>query len=74
MKKYKLSEGNFNKFLSFFGIKSSERPKSMEDIISNDPKLKKLDKQMGDLNRQAAERVKNDPNLLYLFKRAGIDI
>ena len=46
----------------------------MEDIISNDPKLKKLDKQMGDLNRQAAERVKNDPNLLYLFKRAGIDI
>jgi hypothetical protein len=74
MKKYKLSEGNFSKFLNFFGLGKAQRPKTIDDLINNDPRLTKLDKQMGNLNRQAAARIKSDPHMLALFKKVGVDI
>jgi hypothetical protein len=42
--------------------------------IDNDPRISKLDKEMGDLNRNAAERIRNNPEMLNLFKKAGIEI
>ena len=74
MAKYRLSEGNFDKFLRFFGIGSQQRPKSIEDIIKNDPKLQSIDRQMAALNDKAGERIKNNPLFLYAFKKAGVEI
>ena len=42
--------------------------------IDNDPVLKSIDKNIGDLNRKAADRIRKDPVLLNLFKKAGIEI
>ena len=69
MAKYKLSEGNFDKILSFFGLKN--KPKKIGDIIDNDPVLKQIDKKMSDLNKSATERLKKDPRMVKLFKDAG---
>ena len=73
MAKYKLSEGNFDKFLSFFGIKKDDRPQNIDDIISSDPKLAKIDKELGNINREAAERIKKSPELRKMFKHAGLE-
>ena len=34
---------------------SSRRKKNIDDLIKNDPTLQKLDKEIGDLNRKAAD-------------------
>lgn len=73
MAKYKISEGNFDKFLSFFGIKKNERPQSVDDIIASDPKLAKIDKELGNINREAADIIKKSPQLRKMFKDAGLD-
>ena len=73
MAKYKISEGNFDKFLSFFGLQKNDRPGNIDDIISSDPKLAKIDRELGNLNRQAAERIKRSPELRRMFKAAGLD-
>jgi len=72
MAKYKLTEGNFDKLLYFFGLK--DRPKKIGDIIDNDPVLKQIDKKMADLNKDAADRLKRDPKMVKLFKAAGVSI
>ena len=72
MKKYIISEGNFDKLLQFFGVK--KRPEVIDTLINNDAKLKKLDKEMGDLNRQAADRIRQDDRMRRIFQRAGVDI
>ena len=74
MAKYRLSEGNFDKFLRFFGIDNNKRPKSIEDIIKNDPKLKSIDRQMAKLNDEAGERIRKNPRMMDAFKIAGIEI
>jgi hypothetical protein len=74
MKKYKLSEGNFTKFLNFFGLGTSQRPKTIDDLINSDPRLAKLDKEMGELNKQAGIRIKNNPHMLAMFKKVGVEI
>jgi len=71
MKKYKISEGNFDKFLKFFGLAKAERPQTIDNLIQNDPTLKKLDKEMGDLNRKAADRIRNNPSFKEALKKAG---
>jgi hypothetical protein len=73
MAKYKISEGNLDKFLSFFGIKKNDRPQNIDDIISSDPKLAKIDKELGNINREAAEIIKRSPQLKKMFKDAGLD-
>ena len=71
-KKYKISEGMIKHLLGLFGRK--EKPKDIEAMIDNDPRLRALDKQIGDLNRQAAQRIKSSPDYYNLFKKAGIEI
>jgi len=73
MAKYKISEGNFDKFLSFFGVNKNDRPQKIDDVIASDPKLAKIDKELGNLNRQAAERIKRSPELRRMFKAAGLE-
>ena len=55
-KKYKISRKNLNEFFSFFGKKKA--PDEIRKIIDNDPILKKLDKDIGDINDKAGERMK----------------
>jgi hypothetical protein len=71
-KKYKLSEGNVFKFFGLFG--SKDKPKTIQQVIDNDPKLKALDRQMADLNRKAADSIRNDKDRLAIFKKAGVEI
>lgn len=73
MAKYRISEGNFDKFLSFFGLKKNERPENIDDIIASDPKLAKIDKKLGDLNRQAGDVIRKSPQLRKMFKDAGLE-
>ena len=73
MAKYKISEGNFDKFLSFFGLQKNDRPENIDDIISSDPKLAKIDRELGNLNRQAGEAIRKSPELRRMFKAAGLD-
>lgn len=71
-KKYKISEGMLKSLFGLFGKK--EKPQKVQDLINNDPRLKALDKQIGDLNRQAGQRIKSNPNYYNLLKQAGIEI
>ena len=71
-KKYKISEGFVKTFLGLFGNK--EKPKDIQNLIDNDAKLKQIDKQIGDLNRAAADRMRKDPAMIHLLKRVGIEI
>jgi len=71
-KKYKISESNFSKFFGLFGAK--DKPKNIQQIINNDPRLIALDKKISDLNKQAADSIKRNPRVLDAFKRAGWDI
>ena len=71
-KKYKISEGFIKTFLGLFGNK--QKPKDIADLIDNDPRLKQLDKKIGDLNRAAADDIRNNPKMLQLFKKWGIEI
>jgi hypothetical protein len=73
MAKYKISEGNFDKFLSFFGVNKNHRPKNIDDIIASDPKLAKIDKDLGNINREAADTIKRSPELRRMFKAAGLE-
>jgi hypothetical protein len=70
--KYKISEGMLKNLFGIFGKK--EKPKDVAKMIDNDPRLKALDRQIGDLNRQAAQRIKSTPDFYNLLKKAGIEI
>ena len=58
-----------------FGLKSKgNKNMSMKDIIDNDPVIKKLDKEIGDINDKAGERMKKtlDPGTLAILKKYGL--
>ncbi len=44
-------------FFGLFGKKKSERKKDVNDLIDNDPILKKIDAEINDLNSKAADRL-----------------
>lgn len=71
-KKYKISRKNLNEFFSFFGKKKA--PDEIRKIIDNDPVLKKLDRDIGDINDRAGERMKKtlDPGTLSILKKYGL--
>jgi hypothetical protein len=71
-KRYRISEGMVKHLMGLFGRK--EKPKDIEKMIDDDPRLRALDKQIGDLNRQAVQRIKSSPDYYNLFKKAGIEI
>jgi len=72
--KYKISKQYLGEFFGLFGNKKEDRTKKMNDLIDNDPILKKLDKEIGDLNDKAAERLKKDADAMKILKKLGIEI
>ena len=72
MARYKISKENINEFFGLFGKK--KKPKSIDYLIKNDPTLQKLDKEIGDLNREADKYLKKDKEYMALLKKHGIDI
>lgn len=72
MAKYKISKENINEFFGFFGKK--KKPKDIDAIIKNDPVLQKIDKEIGDLNDKAAERLRKDVDAMKILKKLGIEI
>jgi hypothetical protein len=71
-KKYKISKSNLTEFFSFFGKKQT--PDEIRKIIDDDPILKKLDKDIGDINDKAKERMKKSMPAwrLATFKKYGL--
>lgn len=72
MTRYKLSKENINEFFGLFGKK--KKPKNVDDLIKNDPVLQKLDKEIGDLEKKAADRLKKDKDYMALLKKHGIEL
>ena len=72
MARYKISKKNVNEFFGLFGKK--KKPKSIDDLINNDPILQKLDKEIGDLNQKADKYLKQDKEYMAVLKKLGIDI
>jgi hypothetical protein len=72
--KYKISKQYLGEFFGLFGNKKEDRTKKINDLIDNDPILKKLDKEIGDLNDKAAERLKKDVDAMKILKKLGIEI
>jgi len=72
MAKYKISKENINEFFGLFGKK--KKPKDIDTIIKNDPVLQKIDKEIGDLNDKAAERLRKDVDAMKILKKLGIEI
>ena len=70
MARYKISKENINEFFGLFGKK--KKPKNVDDLIKNDPVLKKLDKEIGDLNKKAMSRLEKDKDAMDILKKAGI--
>jgi hypothetical protein len=72
MPRYKISKSNLKEFFGFFG--KPKKPKNIDDIIKNDPVLQKLDKEIGDLNKKASDRLKNDEEAMRILKKLGIEV
>ena len=66
MAKYKISKSNLKEFFGFFGKK--KKPKDLQQVIDNDPILKKLDADIEKLNQQYG---KLDPEHVKILKKYG---
>ena len=51
--------------------KKDKKPKTIDEIIASDPKIAKIDKELGNLNRKAADRIRNNPSFKEALKKAG---
>ena len=73
MKKYKISKENLNEFWGLFGRK---KPQTMQQIIDDDPVLKKLDAELYDINRSYIPKLKkmkeNNPDFFDKLVKAGL--
>ena len=73
MKKYKISKSNLKEFFGLFGKK---KPQTLQSVIDNDPVLRKLDKEMGDIVKSFAPRVRKiadeQPELYQKWVKLGI--
>jgi hypothetical protein len=57
-------------FFGLFKVDKKAKNKKMAFLIDNDPVLKNISKEIGDINRRARERLeKEDPELLKLLDR-----
>jgi hypothetical protein len=72
MARYKISKKNINEFFGLFGKK--KKPKSVDDLIKNDPILQKLDKEISAINQKADKYLKRDKEYMAILKKHGIDI
>ena len=59
-------------FLVF--LVKSKKPKSIDDLIKNDPTLQKLDKEIGDINKKASKHIRKDKVTMDILKKYGIQI
>ena len=73
-KKYKLSEGFFDKFWHLFASKKT--PDQLQKVIDNDPVLKKLQKQAAQLNDTGEDYLKKikvkEPDTYAMLKRLNL--
>ena len=73
MAKYKISKGNLKEFWGMFGKK---KPETLQQIIDNDPILKKLDSEMEDIAKEYIPRIqkikKDQPELFKKMQDRGI--
>jgi hypothetical protein len=73
MKRYKISKENLHEFWGLFGRK---KPQTMQQIVDNDPVLKKLDKELEDIAVSYIPRLKQmkkeDPVLFKRMQQMGI--
>ena len=73
--KYKISKGYLKEFFGLFGKSKEDRIKKINDVIDNDPILKKLDKDIEALNKKATDRLKQtDPDFIDILRKQGVDI
>ncbi len=73
MKRYKISESNLNEFWGLFG---KSKPKTMQQIIDDDPVLKKLDSELTDINNSYIPKIrqmkKSNPDFFKKLQNIGI--
>ena len=73
MAKYKIKKENLNEFWGLFGRK---KPQTMQQIIDDDPVLKKLDAELYDINRSYIPKLKkmkeNNPDFFDKLVKAGL--
>jgi hypothetical protein len=62
------------KFFSFLWNKKQSKSEKINNLIANDPVIKKLDQEIGELNNRAAERLRKDKEAVKILKELGIDI
>ena len=75
MLKYKISKSNLKEFFGLFGKSKENRQSIINQLIDNDPVLKKLDKDIADINKKATERMKTyDPAWIELLRKQGVNI
>lgn len=79
MKKQKITSSYLNDFFGLFKKpteleKKATKLEKMQKIIDNDPILKKLDAELDANNKEAAEWIKKDPEMLRLFKKHGFNV
>jgi hypothetical protein len=74
MRKYKLSESKVSNFFGLFGKPKTHRSEQINDLIDNDPILKKLDGDIAELNDEARLRLLKDKDAVAILKKYGIDI
>jgi hypothetical protein len=75
MPKYKISKSNLKEFFGLFGKSKENRQSIINQLIDNDPVLKKLDKDIADINKRATERMKTyDPDWIELLRKQGVNI
>ena len=56
----------------WFFFFNKKKPKNIDDLINNDHTLQKLDKEIGDLNKKAMERLEKDKDAMRILKMYGI--
>lgn len=71
MKKYKIKRKNLKEFFGFFGLK--KKPEEIQQIIDNDPVLKKLEKELIAINTKAQSSLEKrvPPERLEKYRKMG---
>jgi hypothetical protein len=74
MKRYKISEGNLQKFWDFLTGKKPA-PKPIQKVIDDDPELKKIMKDYEKINSDTVVQLnrikKENPDIYDYLKKAG---
>ncbi len=64
----------FGSLKALFGLETrEEKQKRIDKLLDTDPELKRLDAELKAINKKAADKIKNDPEMLDMLKDAGID-